>query len=96
LFDCDINQHQNQELTVTNVQEDRVGEEIRDAIKIDGDAVRGHLDELVRLTVEETLNNLLDAEADELCGAMRDLPIKSILAPVRTTATLRRRLERFH
>ena len=57
---------------MTNVPEDLVGEEIRDAIKIDGDVVRGHLDELVRSTVEETLNNLLDAEADELCGAKRD------------------------
>jgi len=56
---------------MTNVPEDHVGEEIRDAIKIDGEAVRGHLDELVRSTVEETLNNLLDAEADQLCGAKR-------------------------
>jgi len=56
---------------MTNVPEDRVGEEILDAIKIDGDAVRGHLDELVRSTVEETLNKLLDAEADQLCGAKR-------------------------
>lgn len=56
---------------MTNVPEDCVGKEIRDAIKIDGDAVRGHLDELVRSTVEETLNNLLDAEADQLCGAKR-------------------------
>ena len=56
---------------MTNVPDDHVGEEIRDAIKIDGEAVRGHLDELVRSTVEETLNNLLDAEADQLCGAKR-------------------------
>ena len=56
---------------MTNVPEDRVGKEIRDAIKVDGEAVRGHLDELVRSTVEETLNNLLDAEADQLCGAKR-------------------------
>ncbi len=56
---------------MTNVPEDHVGEEIRDAIKVDGEAVRGHLDRLVRSTVEETLNNLLDAEADQLCGAKR-------------------------
>lgn len=56
---------------MTNVPENSVGEEIRDAIKIDGEAVRGHLDELVRSTVEETLNNLLDAEAAQLCGAKR-------------------------
>jgi len=46
---------------MTNVPEDLVGEGICDAIKIDGVAVRGHLHELVRSTVEETLNKLLDA-----------------------------------
>lgn len=56
---------------MSNVPDEPTSEEIRDVIKIDGDAVRGHLDELVRSTVEETLNNLLDAEADELCGAKR-------------------------
>ena len=30
-----------------------------------------HLDEVVRSTVEETLNALLDAEADHLCGARK-------------------------
>ncbi|EAQ80597.1 putative transposase [Blastopirellula marina DSM 3645] len=66
-----INHHQNQGLTMTNLPEDRTGEEIRDAIKIDGEAVRGHLDELVRSTVEETLNKMLDAEADQICNAKR-------------------------
>ena len=56
---------------MSNVPDEANSEEIRDAIKIDGDAVRGHLDELVRSTVEETLNNLLDAEPDQLCGAKR-------------------------
>ena len=54
-----------------NVPEEPISEEIQNAIKVDGEAVRGHLDELVRSTVEETLNNLLDAEADQLCGAKR-------------------------
>ena len=40
-------------------------------IQIDEAQVRDHLGELVRGTVEETLNALLDAEADELCGAKR-------------------------
>jgi len=56
---------------VTNVSEERTSEDIQSAFKIDGDAVRGHLDELVRSTVEDTLNKLLDAEADQLCGAKR-------------------------
>jgi len=56
---------------MSNVPDVKTGEEIRRAIKIDGDAVRGHLDELVRSTVEETLNQMLDAEADQLCNAKR-------------------------
>ena len=40
-------------------------------IRIDEGKIRGHLTELVRGTVEETLNTMLDAEADELCNAQR-------------------------
>lgn len=40
-------------------------------IKIDEARVRDHLGELVRGSVEETLNSLLEAEADELAGARR-------------------------
>lgn len=40
-------------------------------VKIDEGRIREHLDEVVRSTVEETLNALLDAEADRLCGARR-------------------------
>lgn len=40
-------------------------------IQIDEEQVKDHLGELVRGTVEETLNNLLDAEADQLCNAAR-------------------------
>src|SRR5262245_33031099 len=40
-------------------------------IQVDQDQVQQHLDGLVRDTVEATLNALLDAEADELCGAKR-------------------------
>jgi transposase-like protein len=40
-------------------------------IRIDEGEIRGHLDEMVRGTVEETLNSLLDAEADEMCNAQR-------------------------
>jgi putative transposase len=44
------------------------------AVECDHDrrrAIRGHLDRVVRGTVEETLNALLDAEADRLCNAQR-------------------------
>ena len=38
-------------------------------IKINEEAIRDHLGRLVRSTVEETLNGMLDAEADRLCNA---------------------------
>ena len=44
---------------------------IAGVIKIDERQVQDHLGELVRQSVEDTLNGLLDAEADELCGAKR-------------------------
>ena len=40
-------------------------------IRIDESEIRSHLDEVVRGTVEETLNAMLDAEADEMCHAQR-------------------------
>jgi putative transposase len=41
------------------------------AIQVDEAKIHEHLDGIVRRTVQETLNALLDAEADELCGAKR-------------------------
>jgi transposase-like protein len=40
-------------------------------VQIDERRIQDHLGELVRGTVEETLNGMLDAEADALCGAQR-------------------------
>ena len=40
-------------------------------IKIDEARIQDHLGTIVRSTVEETLNGLLDAEADRVCGAGR-------------------------
>ena len=40
-------------------------------IQIDEARIRDHLGEMVRRTVEETLNAMLEAEADQLCGAGR-------------------------
>ena len=40
-------------------------------IQIDEARIRDHLGEMVRGTVEETLNAMLDAEADQMCGAGR-------------------------
>ena len=44
---------------------------IAGAVQVDEGRVRGHLDEMVRSTVEETINAMLDAEADHLCQARR-------------------------
>ena len=40
-------------------------------IQIDEERVKDHLGKIVRGTVQETLNALLDAEADRLCNASR-------------------------
>jgi putative transposase len=40
-------------------------------IQIDEHLIQSQLKDVVRNTVEETLNSMLDAEADQLCGAER-------------------------
>jgi putative transposase len=40
-------------------------------VQIDEGKIQAHLDQVVRSTVEEALNALLDAEADQLCGARK-------------------------
>ena len=44
---------------------------ISGAIKVDEKEIRDHLDGLVRQSVEDTLNALLNAEADAICHAGR-------------------------
>jgi putative transposase len=41
------------------------------ALRVDEAKLIGHVSEVVRSSVEETLNGLLDAEADEICRAQR-------------------------
>jgi putative transposase len=48
-----------------------VSKKLGNVIQIDEDQVHQHLSELVRGSVEEALNKLLDAEADQLCNAAR-------------------------
>lgn len=45
------------------------GRGMKEAFRIDEAKVRGHVDQVVRQSVEETLNGLLEAEAELLCGA---------------------------
>ena len=44
---------------------------LSNVIKINEHQFRDHLSKMVRSTVEETLNDMLDAEADQLCNAQR-------------------------
>ncbi len=46
-------------------------QKLSQVIQIDEGKIQAHLGEVVRSTVEETLNALLDAEADRLCRAER-------------------------
>ena len=50
---------------------DSVSKKLGKVIQIDEEQIQEHLGDLVRGTVEETLNKLLDAEADQLCNAAR-------------------------
>jgi len=45
--------------------------DLSNVIKIDDGQIQQHLGEMVRSTVEETLNAMLDVEADQLCNARR-------------------------
>jgi putative transposase len=54
--------------TLQEVSQTDIG---RSIVTVNEEEVRNHLDEMVRASVEQTLNRLLDAEADELCGARR-------------------------
>ncbi len=50
---------------------EHTAEGLKEAIRVDSEQLRGHVDEIVRSSVEETLNGLLEAEAEQLCGAGR-------------------------
>jgi transposase-like protein len=53
------------------MSDEQKGETMGQVIQIDEARIKDHLGEMVRGTVEETLNAMLDAEADRLCGAGR-------------------------
>jgi putative transposase len=54
-----------------SVSQSGSGENFAGVIRIEEGKIRSHVDQVVRETVEQTLNGLLQAEADELCGAKR-------------------------
>ena len=50
---------------------DDTTKKLRGTIQVDEGQLQGHVDEVVRASVEETLNTRLEAEADQLCQAQR-------------------------
>jgi putative transposase len=56
---------------MTSVADETKVANLPQVIRIDEAELRGHVDRVVRQSVEETLNGLLEAEADALCGAGR-------------------------
>ena len=53
------------------MSEDRETSGLSNVVRIDDERIRDHLGQIVRGTVEETLNSLLEAAADRLCNAAR-------------------------
>lgn len=53
------------------MEEDSRETELGNVVRIDDERIRDHLGKIVRGSVEETLNALLEAEADRLCNAGR-------------------------
>ena len=50
---------------------EETGKNLNKVIKINEAKIQSHLDHMVRSTVEQTLNDMLDTEADQLCNAKR-------------------------
>jgi len=53
------------------MEQDSKSSELGNVVRIDDERIRDHLGKIVRGSVEETLNALLEAEADRLVGAER-------------------------
>jgi putative transposase len=53
------------------MNEDSRDTALNNVVRIDDERIKEHLGNIVRSSVEETLNGLLDAEADRLCNAGR-------------------------
>jgi len=56
---------------MTSVADETVVGVVPGVIRVDEAQLRSHVQELVRSSVEETLNAMLEAEADAQCGAKR-------------------------
>ena len=52
-------------------KKDEASSIVKNIVSIDEGKIQSHVNGIVRSTVEETLNGLLDAEAERLCGASK-------------------------
>jgi transposase-like protein len=59
------------EVAMASVSECGESGNIRNVLRVDDGEIRSHLDGLVKQSVEDALNQLLDQEAEQLCGAKR-------------------------
>jgi transposase-like protein len=57
--------------SVPDESKEGTGSSLTAAFSVDADRVRAHVDQVVRGTVQETLNALLNADADRACNAGR-------------------------
>jgi len=53
---------------MTSVADETKVGDFQEVIRIDEHQLKGHVAEVVRQSVEETLNGLLEGEADAICG----------------------------
>lgn len=61
----------NQQPDIKETTMENHSEILNKIVQIDEDRIKDHLGVLLRGTVEETLNAMLETEADRLCGASR-------------------------
>ena len=65
---------------------------LNNVIRIDDEQIKGHLDRIVRGTVEETLNALLESEADRLATrSVTSVPRLGVTPALATTSAIWRR-----
>jgi transposase-like protein len=64
-------------VSIRKQESTEAAETLSKVIKINKGKSQSHLDKMVRSTVEQTLNELLDAEADQPCRAKRYEPTKA-------------------
>ena len=63
--------YHNQRATMESITDRSSGGEFSGVVEIEEEKIRSHLDAVVQDSVEETINGLLEAEADRLCNATR-------------------------